>query len=292
MPAREWRARPAPPALVDGWLPAVGLAAVYGAPGVAKSMIALDLAAQATTGGTWCGQKIEPIPRALYVAAEAASSLAPRLDAWCTHYGAEPSIDVLPEPVHFGSNAAGELAAHLRDHPYPLVIVDTWTKCTAGLDENSGRDIAPAVERLLALNPNGLTVILHHPTKGDDKVMRGHSSLLAALDTSIHVGRRGDARLLTVTKQRDMEEGSTALLVVRPVGHSAVIVSPNPTEPLDTVVAALHPGDTRKQWAERLVAMHGFSLRTAQERITAAIKAGLVVNTGSRQRASYERRPT
>lgn len=289
VPARLWAAQPTPPALVPDWLPAQGLAVLYGAPGAAKSLIALDFAGQATTGGAWCDHKIEPIARVLYVAAEAPWVLAPRHDAWCEHYDAEPSIDVLPEVVHLGSDAAaGELAAHIATNPYPVVVLDTWTRCTAGLDENSGRDIGPAVERLLALNPTGLTVILHHPTKADDKVMRGHGSLLAALDTSIHVGRSGDARTLTATKQRAMADGATANVLVEAVGDAAVV------HPLaqgdDGAVAALHLDDTRAQWAQRLAQRYGISLRTAHSRITEAVDAGLVVNTGTRQRAAYRPR--
>lgn len=294
VPARLWTDQPRPAALVPDWLPAQGLAVLYGAPKTGKSLIAVDLAAQATTGGIWCDRKPAVITAALYVAAEAPALLGPRLDAWLeAHDHDDATIDILPEVVHLGSDqAVSELAGHVAASPYPLVIVDTWARCTVGLDENSGRDIGAAVERLLSINPTGLTLCIHHSTKAQDRVLRGHGTLLAALDSAIHVGRRGDTLILTAVEQRSMAPGATASYAISPADDAAVLRGLGAPADIDLTVAALNPGDNRQQWAQRLMDLHDISMRTAQNRIRAAIAAELVENAGSRQRAAYQPRST
>jgi len=54
----------------------------------------------------------------------------------------------------------------------------------------------------------GLVMLVHHTGKDATKGMRGHSSLIAALDAAIEVSRNGDQRSWQVAKSKDGEDGA------------------------------------------------------------------------------------
>lgn len=54
---------------------------------------------------------------------------------------------------------------------------------------------------------NGLVVLIHHGGKDATKGLRGHSSLLAALDSAIEVSRNGESRFWRATKAKEAEDG-------------------------------------------------------------------------------------
>jgi hypothetical protein len=92
-----------------------------------------------------------------------------------------------------------------------LLVIDTLSKTFGGGDEN-GSDMAAYVANInrAFVHYGCLRLIVHHqPWTSDTKRPRGHSSLLGAVDVAIHV--EGDsgapARWLTVTKQKDGEDG-------------------------------------------------------------------------------------
>ena len=77
IPPRRW--------LVPGWLPLDSLMAVYAGPGVGKSFYALSKALEIARGGSWVGTPLEAAP-VLYVAAERATELRDRAEAWSKYY--------------------------------------------------------------------------------------------------------------------------------------------------------------------------------------------------------------
>ena len=74
----------------------------------------------------------------------------------------------------------------------PVLIIDTWAMLTASMDENSGKDMSAAMAALRQLQTrvfNLTIIIIHHGGKDGSRGMRGHSSLLAAVDVAIEVDR-------------------------------------------------------------------------------------------------------
>lgn len=60
--------------LIDDWLPATGIAAVYGHPGSGKSFLVLDMAAAVASGTEWAGRHVER-GLVVYVVAEGQTGL-------------------------------------------------------------------------------------------------------------------------------------------------------------------------------------------------------------------------
>lgn len=196
-PPLKWR--------IKDVLPAAGLAAIYGPPSSGKSFLALDMAAAIADGGSWFGHIVKPAP-VVYVALEGEHGFPKRVKAWTQHNSRIPPANLffILDTFSFASPAdVDELAAVCPRGC--VLIIDTLNRASPDLDENSSKDMSQvlsACKRLAALT-QGLVILIHHTGKDEGRGLRGHSSLLAALDTSIEVSRTGDQRAWTVAKSKD-----------------------------------------------------------------------------------------
>lgn len=223
--------RPGPRWLVQGVLPEAGVAMLYGPSGSYKSFVALDLAIHVCLGRTWCGsavqappephdlspihmfQEAEPHNRVLYVAGE--GNLSHRAAAWnkLHHY---PNIalgyfGILERAVNLlDPKSVWDLAEHVQNRHYALVVIDTLARSVAGADENASQDMGKAMEAVSGIvKASGASVLLvHHTGKDPTRGERGSSAIRGAVEASIEVVRTGDLRAyLKIKKQRDGEEG-------------------------------------------------------------------------------------
>jgi hypothetical protein len=178
--------------LIKHFLPAKGLAQVFGSSNVGKSFLMIDLAMHIALGLSWRGMRTK---RAcvLYIAAEGLGGLAGRMKAWTQRYGMMPDrLFIRPYSVQLTvAGAAAALAERIRSLPIPpqMVILDTLAANFGPGDENSAQDMAIAMEALRQLAGDWLGICVHHSGHGDKTRGRGHSSLFAALDTEIQVSR-------------------------------------------------------------------------------------------------------
>lgn len=231
-PARRYRLASAedlaklPPMrwLVRGVLPAQGLAAVYGPPGSGKTFLTLDLAAAVAEGSRWFGFTTKQAP-VVYIGLEGEGGLSQRVQAWSQHHHralpaalrfvvAQP-FDLL-EPDDLEELAQAIIASCGTG---ALVIVDTLNRAAPSADENASEDmgrIIAAAKRLQALLA-GLVLLAHHQGKDPTKGMRGHSSLLAAIDTAIEVSRVGSSREWRVAKAKDASDADAVAFRLEPV---------------------------------------------------------------------------
>jgi hypothetical protein len=91
-----------------------------------------------------------------------------------------------------------------------VVFIDTLNRAAPTSDENNSKDMGTMIEaakRLQTLT-EGLVVLVHHTGKNASAGLRGHSSLIAALDAAIEVSRDGDSRQWSVAKSKDGEDGN------------------------------------------------------------------------------------
>jgi hypothetical protein len=92
-----------------------------------------------------------------------------------------------------------------------LVIVDTLNRSFGGGNENSSDDMGAWITGVGNLQRmfNVALMVLHHSGKDVAKGLRGHSSLLGAVDTELEILRfDGQPKgILTLTKQKDGEDG-------------------------------------------------------------------------------------
>ena len=202
---------PPPRPLIAGLLDLDSLAALYGPPAAGKSFLAIDWALSVATGSWWFGQAVEKGP-VLYVVAEGASGVGPRVAAWQHARRTYSTGDIhwLTEAVNLTQPAWVDAAVTIVEDLQPrLVVIDTLARSMAGADENSAKDmglVIDAAERIK--RAAGCCVLLvHHTGKAKDAGLRGSSALLGAVDTALEVRTAEGIITLVDEKQKNHATG-------------------------------------------------------------------------------------
>lgn len=206
------------PFVIDGVLPAQGLAVFFGAPQSGKSALSLEVMRALVTGSTWFGR--ETLQRKVwFVAAEGQSGLRHRVKAMEKYFQLQ-----LPDAARFvfdeinlmKEDDVDALKARIVEHGgVQVIVIDTLACAMAGGDENSSKDMGKVLSAAKALQRaiGGLMILVHHTGKDASRGMRGHSSLLAALDVAIEVKRHENHRTWHLAKARDSEDGAAGAFV-------------------------------------------------------------------------------
>lgn len=251
-----------PPWRVKDVLPAVGLAAIFGQSGSGKTFIALDMAFAMAEGRDWFQMQTHPCP-VVYVNLESNLGLKKRLTAWQKERvrPVPDNVRFVIEPFHILEDVEA-LARGIE--PGAVIFLDTLNAASAGLDENSSRDMGLILEaaKMLQRLTDGLVVLIHHGGKDAAKGLRGHSSLNAALDAAIEVSRNGESRSWRTSKAKEAEDGRRQGFRLK----SVVIGYTEENEPESSCV--VEPDDSPVQEEERLTPslVYGLeSLRRALE---------------------------
>ena len=192
------------PWCVKDLLPASGLAAIFGQPGSGKTFVALDMAFSLAEGRDWFNIQTRACP-VVYVNLESRLGLKKRLMAWQKEKRRLPeNISFVIEPFHILKDV-DRLARGIKQGT--VIFLDTLNAAASGLDENSSMDMGKILEAAKKLQrlTDGLVVLVHHGGKDISKGLRGHSSLLAALDAVIEVAGTPEARFWKTTKLKEAE---------------------------------------------------------------------------------------
>ncbi len=207
--------RPAP--LIRGVLNLDSDAWLIGASGSGKSFVGLDWACHVATGRPWSGRPVEQ-GRVLFVAAEGASGVLQRVDAWeKVHQPVGDDLVVLPvavqaiEPGGFRETEDWrelmEIAAEMRPK---LIVLDTQARMSVGLNENDAGQMGrwiQAVSALRAAAGGACVLVVHHTGRGGAGDARGSSAIDAAQDmewTVTREGPKGSMRIkLACSKSKD-----------------------------------------------------------------------------------------
>lgn len=198
--------------LVRGVLPQEGIAAVYGPPGSGKSFLTLDLLAHVADGRDWYGCRVNPAP-VVYLGLEGEAGIGQRIQAWQTQHGPiVPRFRAILSPLDIrkdGDRSDLVKAVKRSGMAGGLLVLDTLNRAAPGADENSSAEMGEIIQAAKALQAElgGLVLMVHHSGKDAARGLRGHSSLLAALDASLEVCRDGDRRVWKVGKAKDGEDG-------------------------------------------------------------------------------------
>jgi len=202
LPALKWR--------IKNVLPERGLASIYGQSGSGKTFLVLDLLARIATGEDYFGHKVNPCP-VTYVALEGKGGIRKRVQAWEQHHAKKlPSSFriILDQLSLFNSDAAvfaeAVKAMNLNDG---VIVIDTLNQSAPEADENMSKDmgIILANAQLLQRLTGCLVILIHHTGKDASRGLRGHSSLLAALDVAIEVKGLEGVREWRISKSKDSD---------------------------------------------------------------------------------------
>jgi hypothetical protein len=213
--------------IIDNVLPDKGFAALYGPPGSYKSFIALDIAEAVATGRQWMGNQVTNPGAVLYIAGEGHGGIGARIKA-CkinhqTQDGAE--IYVIRYQLNLRSSADDfnllmesiDALIERTGIELRLVQIDTLARAFGGGNENDSQDMGAFIHNAgrLQRKLNCALMVLHHSGKDATKGLRGHSSLLGAVDTQLELqklitddfkeGIAGQG-ILTISKQKDGQD--------------------------------------------------------------------------------------
>lgn len=217
------KARP----LVQEILDCGAMSAIYGRPGAGKTFVMLTLGYCVASGQSFGGRSVTQGAVA-YIAAEGGGRIFARVKALQDSLGAHDAeglpvqFYLLPETVDLRNPDADlqpllDALASLekRAGRFALIVVDTLARSMGGGDENSPVDMGRMVAHLdrIRMATGAHVAVVHHSGKDAARGMRGHSSLLGAVDTELEVCEG----VVTATKQRDLEDGASFCYRLRPV---------------------------------------------------------------------------
>jgi hypothetical protein len=203
--------------LVQNFLGAGEMSAIFGMPGTAKSALAGDLGAHVAAGRPWFGRQVSQ-GAVLYIAAERAALVQRRMVAWGLRYGIDDiPLVIVPRSIDLRSDrkdadavvrCCEELQKKFGYDPR-LVITDTVSRVLAGGDENASRDMGQLVANLTSIQERtGAHVLaIHHVPQGQLR-LRGHGSLLGSMDTTVSLEKSSAGSVTaTIDKNNDGPEG-------------------------------------------------------------------------------------
>jgi len=210
----EWR--------IKNILPKRGLAALYGASGSGKTFLVLDLLCHIALGREFYGHKTVPCP-VVYVCLEGMSGVANRIKAWETYHkqSLPDTFTIMPDQLSLANQDAQQfaLAVSANELDGGVIVIDTLNQSAPTADENSSKDMGTIIQNAQTIQrmTNSLVILVHHTGKDKSRGLRGHSSLIAALDAAIEVKQGVLCREWALTKAKDAENIAGRLFLLESV---------------------------------------------------------------------------
>lgn len=299
-PPMEW--------FVHGVLPKKGLATIYGLPATGKSFLMLDLLFAICKGEEWFGMKTKQ-SKVAYINLEDIHGMGNRLHAYQERKGLIPDNDFLNYEISLNfkeKDHVEELINSIKEYApnCGLVCIDTLAQSANGIDENSSTDMGMVIGKLKKLSSelNCLVLIVHHSGKIQGSGMRGHSSLLGAVDCAIEISSNGSTKKWNIAKSKNgandierqfhlepvplgMDEDGNPIssAVVTPVINIQAMNNHNKDSKGDAnkdkrILQVIHdnPASPQKHWAELL----GFNPDTMTKQKNRLIKNGFLTENG------------
>jgi AAA domain/Bifunctional DNA primase/polymerase, N-terminal len=251
---------PSPVPLIADVLDVGTLALLSGKFGTYKTFVSIAWACAVATGQAWLGHAVPAARPVLYIAAEGATGIRSRVEAWELAHG-EKAVDLWVYDGRIKLADEGELtelAAMVRETSAGLIVVDTLHKAAPGLEENSSKDMSTILDAATRLREwSGATLLFNHHTGHGGERSRGSSSLEDDVDTSwvIRLGgdpedrSAGNQRMLTHRKTKNGALVDEVPLILKADGDHAYVTG-------GEVESAMMPGSlvvgTLISWMEEL----------------------------------------
>ncbi len=224
--------------LIEGVIPKKAFVALYAPPASFKSFVALDIAECIATTRPFLGKEVKQQGAVLYIAGEGHGGIGARIKALKVHHDTPQGAPVyfLRRQVNLRSSqqdiqdlaqAIDELQA-IQGIQFQLIVIDTLARAFGGGNENASEDMGAFITAAGAIQQryDSALLVVHHAGKDATKGLRGHSSLLGAVDTELEIIRIEDAPkgILHISKQKDGEDGQRMgfQMVTVDIGTSAL----------------------------------------------------------------------
>lgn len=209
------------PWLVKGVLPETGVAFLAGATMAGKSFLAIDTALRIASGAKVFGRRATKCG-VVYVGAEDAAGCRLRVAAWRRQFRRDSwtpfhFFDAAPNLLSQGDT--DELLLDLQESAEAfegegiklgLIVIDTFSRCLPGVEENSSQGMShafTALKRICAVTGALVLVIAHFGKDGEDRGIRGWSGLDANSDATLTLVRNEDDPDLRVIKLYKVKNG-------------------------------------------------------------------------------------
>lgn len=190
----------------------------FGDPGAGKSFLGLDIAASIACGINFHSMTTKISGPTLYVAGEGRYTISRRMAAWSKHH----EIDLKEYPFYI-LNSEIELVDEKKLLPLKqaleeinkkdgrpcAVIIDTWSTCRGGNNENDNSETAKALNNLrVVCKPYECSrFIIHHSGVADKTRSRGASSFKGNIDNEYRVEKSPLGKISLInTKTKDGPE--------------------------------------------------------------------------------------
>lgn len=207
--------------LVNGMLTLNDRSMVAGPSGSGKSFLTIHLGMCVARGQEFLGRSVMQ-GGVIYQAGEGARGIKKRIKAYRAHFRVPDNEDVpfvlLPAKVDLFSKDGdtGKLIEEINawkvtlSHPLRLFVIDTFSRATAGADENSGKDVSQIMDNVDRISREcGVHVMIVHHMNADGRKLRGHTSLYADVDQVLTITNDDETKIrtLSLTKQKDDDDG-------------------------------------------------------------------------------------
>lgn len=209
--------------LIHSVIPVGAFTALYGPPGSFKSFIALDIAEAIATGRPWMNNEVSEPGAVLYICGEGFGGVGARIKACKQHHNTDDGapIYVIRHQLNLRASVEDFNALMIAIENlvteaginFKMIIVDTLARAFGGGNENDSSDMGAFITscgRIQQIVQDCALMILHHSGKDASKGLRGHSSLLGAVDTELELLRFEDSMkgLITISKQKDGQDNT------------------------------------------------------------------------------------
>lgn len=233
---------PKPVWLIENLFEAQSLVMLAGPSYSFKSFLLLDWLMCIASGRKWLARPTVHC-KVLYVLGEGKSSLMKRISAWLKYNETtSDELKVINEcfrvsfevPQMASKPSVDNLLADLEAEGFKpdVIAIDTFARAMVGKDENDAMDTGVWIDQADRLRQLGYGVIFLHHTKKNTEFgvqYRGSTAIMGAMDTAMTLIRKDRTCTLTITKQKDHDEGLplTFTRVIVPLGdgdESCVLV--------------------------------------------------------------------
>lgn len=226
---------PPPPMLVQGLIPADGVGFLYGDTGTLKSFTAVSLACSIATARFALGNvglTVLEARKVLYIATEGGTGAKGRRRAWDTWAGLDTSssLAILGRAVHMNDpDDVEEVRELIRRHGFGFVVVDTFHRAAAGVNENDASEFGVVFEAAASFRDEfGCGVLFtDHTAAGGN--LRGTRAKGQDADYTIEAAHApSGTTVLTTRKLKDYDTDGLSWAIRRedvPGQHFPVVVA-------------------------------------------------------------------